>query len=65
MKHIFLLLIEAKKGNQEAATELIFSFEPLINKLSKREGVVDEDCKQHLIIEFLLAIRRFDLNRYM
>ncbi|TYA15566.1 hypothetical protein FRY98_03735 [Paenibacillus faecis] len=25
---------------------------------------MDEDCKQHLTIEFLLAIRRFDLDRY-
>ncbi|MFP3388104.1 helix-turn-helix domain-containing protein [Brevibacillus sp. SIMBA_040] len=37
---------------------------PRIKNLAKQHGFIDEDCKQHLTIELLLAIRRFDLGRY-
>ena len=65
MEHIFFLLMEARKGKQEAEVQLIYQFEPLLNSLARQQGWVDEDCKQHLTIDFLLAIRRFDLNRYL
>lgn len=64
MKQIFFLLVEAQKGNPDAEAKLVCKFEPLINKLSYQQGIIDEDCKQHLTIEFILAVRRFDLNRY-
>lgn len=64
MRKIHALLAEAQNGNPEAEAQLIFKFEPLINSFAQREGLIDEDCKQHLTIEFILAIRRFDLNRY-
>lgn len=64
MEHIHFLLEEAQKGNQDAEAQLVFKFEPLINNLSQHEGYIDEDCKQQLTIEFLLAVRRFDLKRY-
>lgn len=64
MRQIQFLLAEAQKGNPDAEAELVFKFEPLINNLSQRQGFIDEECKQHLTIEFILAVRRFDLNRY-
>lgn len=58
------LLELAKSGDPLAEEELIIRYLPLINKYSRRNGKINEDCKQHLIIEFLLAVRRFDTNRY-
>lgn len=54
----------AQSGHLDAETELITRYEPLINKYARFNGNVDEDCKQHLILEFILALRRFDLLRY-
>ncbi|MEJ8548618.1 helix-turn-helix domain-containing protein [Brevibacillus borstelensis] len=54
----------AQQGDQQAEAELIERFEPLINKYSRYHGVIKEDCKQQLVIEFILAVRRFDLDRY-
>lgn len=65
MEQIYNLLIEAQNGSQEAEAQLIYQFEPLLNNLARQRGLLDEDCKQHLTLEFLLAIRRFDLSRYM
>lgn len=65
MQQIFFLLIEAQRGNPDAEAQLLSKFEPLIYKLSQQHGLFDEDCKQHLTIEFILAVRRFDLSRYL
>lgn len=59
MEQIFYLLMEAQRGDHEAETELIHQFEPLANSLSRQDGLLDEDCKQHLTIDFILAIHRF------
>lgn len=56
------LLELAQSGDPLAEEELIIRYLPLINKYSRRNGKIT--CKQHLIIEFLLAVRRFDTNRY-
>lgn len=65
MQQVFFLLVEAKKGNPDAEAQLLNKFEPLIHNLSQQNGLFDEDCKQHLTIEFILAVRRFDLSRYL
>lgn len=65
MEQIYNLLAEAQKGNQEAEAQLIRQFEPLLNSLARQQGFLDEDCKQHLTLNLLLAIRRFDLSRYL
>lgn len=64
MDEISFLLKEAKQGNRDAEALLVNRFEPLLKNLAKQDGFIDEDCKQHLTIELLLAIRRFDLDRY-
>ncbi|MGW9528496.1 helix-turn-helix domain-containing protein [Paenibacillus terrae] len=58
------LLHLAQNGDKEAEATLITRYEPVINKYAKRNGSMDEDCKQQLTIAFILAARRFDLSRY-
>ncbi|MBU5445648.1 helix-turn-helix domain-containing protein [Paenibacillus sp. MSJ-34] len=64
MREILELIQLAQQGDQQAEAELIERYEPLINKYSRYYGVINEDCKQQLIIDFILAVRRFDLDRY-
>ncbi|MBU5445530.1 MULTISPECIES: helix-turn-helix domain-containing protein [Paenibacillaceae] len=64
MREIMELIHLAQQGDRQAVAELIERYEPLINKYSRYHGVINEDCRQQLVIEFILAIRRFDLDRY-
>lgn len=64
MNSIANLLSLAQNGDKEAEAALISRYNPVINKYSKKNGMIDEDCKQQLTIAFILAVRRFDLNRY-
>lgn len=64
MREVFDLIRLAQNGDRQAEVELIQRYEPLINKYSRQDGRLNEDCKQQLILEFILAVRRFDLNRY-
>ncbi|WP_018885761.1 helix-turn-helix domain-containing protein [Paenibacillus massiliensis] len=64
MNSVSTLLQLAQEGNKEAEAKLITRYGPVINKYAKRNGTIDEDCKQQLTIAFILAVRRFDLNRY-
>lgn len=64
MNSVSTLLQLAQKGDKNAEATLITRYEPAISKYAKRNGVIDEDCKQQLTIAFIMAIRRFDLERY-
>ncbi|MNW36533.1 Helix-turn-helix domain protein [compost metagenome] len=64
MNSISGLLSLAQAGDKEAEAKLISKYNPIINKYAKRNGIIDEDCKQQLTISFILAVRRFDLSRY-
>ncbi|MEK5418595.1 DNA-directed RNA polymerase [Paenibacillus odorifer] len=64
MQEIGTLIELAQSGNRDAEARLIFLYQPLINKFAKQNGHIDEDCRQHLTLEFILAVRRFNLNRY-
>ncbi|MBV4420354.1 helix-turn-helix domain-containing protein [Clostridium tyrobutyricum] len=59
------LIALAQTGDRRAEEELLKRYEPLINSLSVRYGAFFEDCKQNLMIEFVLCIRRFDIERYI
>ncbi|AHV98335.1 helix-turn-helix domain-containing protein [Paenibacillus sabinae] len=65
MNEIIDLIHLAQRGDKQAEAELVKRYEPLINKYSRQNGILNEDCKQQLTIEFILAIRRFDLDRYV
>ncbi len=54
----------AQSGDRQAEAELIERYEPLINKYSRQDGKLNKDCGQQLVLEFILAVRRFDLTRY-
>lgn len=64
MPKILDLIEAAQQGNERAMINLIQQFEPLIIKKSCLFGKLDEDCKQHLTLEFILAVRNFDLKRF-
>lgn len=64
MNSVSTLLHLAQKGDKDAEAKLITRYLPVINKYAKRNGTIDEDCKQQLTIALILAVRRFDLNRY-
>lgn len=64
MPEILDLIEAAHQGNERAMETLIQRFEPLIIKKSCLFGKLDEDCRQHLTLEFILAVRNFDLKRF-
>lgn len=64
MPEILDLVEAAQHGNERAMESLIERFEPLIIKRSCLFGKLDEDCRQHLTLEFILAVNNFDLKRF-
>lgn len=64
MPEILDLIESAQHGNERAMETLIRQFEPLIIKKSCLLGKLDEDCRQHLTLEFILAVYNFDLKRF-
>ncbi|MEK3737958.1 helix-turn-helix domain-containing protein [Paenibacillus sp. FSL F4-0122] len=65
MREVMELIELAQGGDRLAEEELISRYERLIFKHSWHNGHYSEDCKQQLIITFILAVRRFDINRYL
>ena len=53
------LLLRAKSGYNEALTELLLMYRPLLLKESIVDGVFDEDLFQELCIVFLKCVRKF------
>lgn len=53
------LLLRAKSGDNEALTELLLMYRPLLLKESIVDGVFDEDLFQELCIVFLKCVRKF------
>lgn len=54
-------IIKAVEGDPTAVQKIIDQYEPLINKYSKRNGIVDEDCKQHLRLAIVEKIKKFNI----
>ncbi len=55
------LLLRAKFGEENAVTELLMMYRPLLLRESIVEGMFDEDLYQELCIVFLRCIQRFRL----
>ncbi len=55
------LLLRAKFGEENAVTELLMMYRPLLLKESIVDGMFDEDLYQELCIVFLRCIQRFRL----
>lgn len=64
MGQVMKLIELAQGGDAQVEEELLQMYERLIHKYSWHNGQYSEDCKQQLVIVFILAVRRFDLDRY-
>ena len=55
------LMARAKAGNQEAVTELLLMYRPLLLKESILDNNLDEDLFQELCLVFLRCIEKFQI----
>lgn len=51
------LLIKAQAGDNEAMTDILEMYMPLINKHSYVNGKLDEDLRQNIVLEILKSIK--------
>lgn len=51
------LLFKAQAGDNEAMTDILEMYMPLINKHSYVNGKLDEDLRQNIILEILKSIK--------
>ena len=57
-----ILLRKAQEGSLEATEYLLMMYMPMIEKYARLDGAMDEDMRQHLIVCFLLALRKFQTD---
>ena len=55
------LVYRAVGGDNEAIEEILLLYMPLINRYSMINGRLDEDCRQHILIQTVLSIKKFPL----
>ena len=55
------ILEQAVAGSHEALEKILNLYMPLINHNSVINGVLDEDCKQYILIHIALNIGKFIL----
>lgn len=55
------LLEAAVRGNSDALAAIFELYMPLINRLSRYEGQLDEDCRQYILIHIALHISEFKI----
>ena len=55
------MLQSAKKGNRTDIGSLVSLFSPLIHQYSTIDGQLDADLRQHLYLEFILALLKFEI----
>ena len=55
------LLIRAQTGDNEAMTDILEQYMPLINKYSFINGNLDEDLRQNILLEIVKSIKKFVL----
>lgn len=54
-----LLLEAAVAGNHDALEDILRLYMPLIDRNSVINGVLDEDCKQYIMMHIALNISKF------
>lgn len=60
MPDLSLLIMQAQAGNEDAMGKIISLYMPLILKYSRdKVKGIDEDCKQHLILSLIQAVKKF------
>lgn len=64
-RNLVPLIKKAKNGDEDAMLELYESFKPLIIKNSIDSfSKMNPDCYQELSAQFVLAVQKFDLDKY-
>ena len=53
------LLVRAQSGDNEAMTDILEMYMPLINKHSFVNGKLDEDLRQNILLEIVKSIKNF------
>lgn len=51
------ILIRAQSGDNEAMTDILEMYMPLINKHSYVNGKLDEDLRQNILMEIVKSIK--------
>ena len=51
------ILIRAQSGDNEAMTDILEMYMPLINKHSYVNGQLDEDLRQNILMEIVKSIK--------
>ncbi|EAC3997669.1 helix-turn-helix domain-containing protein [Listeria monocytogenes] len=62
MKSLAELVILVQKDDEEAFSQIVNSFKPLLVKESCRNGSFDEDCYQECMIRLYLALKKIDIT---
>ena len=60
-KEFVLLIQKATQNDKTAIYEIIRQYEKLIYKYSYVNGKFDEDCKAHIELNLIVAIRKFKI----
>lgn len=55
------LIVKAQAGDNEAMTDILELYMPLINKHSFINGRLDEDLRQNILLEIVKSIKKFVL----
>lgn len=53
------IVIRAQAGDNEAMTDILEMYMPLINKHSFVNGKLDEDLRQNILLEIVKSIKKF------
>ncbi|MBE6662921.1 MAG: helix-turn-helix domain-containing protein [Ruminococcaceae bacterium] len=56
------LIIAAQNGSDEAMTEILEMYMPLIDKHSRIDGVLDEDLRQIILMKIIKNIGKFKVK---
>ena len=53
------ILVRAQTGDNEAMTDILEMYMPLINKHSFVNGKLDEDLRQNILLQIVKSIKNF------
>ena len=53
------ILVRAQAGDNEAMTDILEMYMPLINKHSIVNGKLDEDLRQNILLQIVKSIKKF------
>ena len=62
MESLYDLYVAARQGQTSAVAEIIERFEPLMKKVSRKNGILDKDCYQECVVASIASIEKFELR---